>query len=201
MIPEYFALVGAALASLGGFYYLYCTIKGTVRPNKMTWFFWGLFPMIAFAAQISQGIGFIAWVTFVSGLTPFLIVAAASFNPDAYWKIQKRDYLFVMVAIVSVVLWQITDNPNLALTFALIADILVSMPTILKSYTNPETEDWHAFALSSAGFFLALLSVQMWTFENYAFVVYLTIMNVAIMLMVLIGQKRMALESSRDKEE
>ena len=78
MIPEYFAIVGSIFASLGGYYYLYCTIKGTVQPNRMTWFFWGAFPMIGFFAQLSQGVGLVAWATFFGGLPPFFIVIASS---------------------------------------------------------------------------------------------------------------------------
>jgi len=183
MLPEQFALLGSLLASAGGFYYLYCTIKGTVQPNKITWFFWGAFPMIAFAAQLAQGVGFVLWATFAAGFTPFLIVLAASFNKEAYWEIKRQDYLFAAIGIIGVVLWQVTDEPNLALTFALIADLAVAWPTIAKSFTNPETEDWKAFAFGSIGFLIALLSVQVWTYENYAFVGYLFVVNTLIMIL------------------
>ena len=183
MLPEHFALVGSAFASTGAIFYLYCTIKGTVKPNKITWFFWGAFPMIAFSAQFAQEAGFIMWVSFAAGFTPFLIVVAASFNQDAYWEIKKQDYLFATIGIAGLILWQITDKPNVALTFAILADLAVAWPTIAKSYTNPETENWKAFSLGSVGFLIALLSVQVWTYENYAFVLYLFILNTLIMIL------------------
>jgi hypothetical protein len=184
MIPEYFALVGSLIASTGGFYYLYCTIKGTVQPNRMTWFFWGAFPMIAFAAQMAQGVELIAWATFVAGLTPFLIVIASYFNPKAYWQIQKTDYLFALIAIIGVVLWQVTDNPNVALTFALLADFAVALPTIVKSFTNPETESPLAYALSTFGLLIAMSAIQDWSYESGAFVVYLAAINGFIALLL-----------------
>ena len=183
MIPEYFALVGSLFASTGGFYYLYCTIKGTVQPNKITWFFWGAFPMIAFAAQYAQDVGFVLWATFAAGFTPFLIVVAASFNKDAYWEIKTQDYLFAAIGVVGVILWQITDEPNLALTFALLDDLAVAWPTITKAFTNPESESWKAFSLGSLGFLIAFMSVQVWTYENYAFVLYLFLVNTLIMML------------------
>ncbi len=185
MIPEYFALIGSVIASSGGFYYLYCTIKGTVQPNRMTWFFWGAFPMIAFVAQLSQGVELIAWATFASGLTPILIVLASYLNPKAYWQIQKSDYLFALIAIIGVVLWQVTDNANLAITFALLADLAVALPTITKSYTNPDSESPLAFVLSTVGFLLAIAAVQSWTYESAAFVVYLAFINGLIAALLL----------------
>lgn len=55
MLPEYFAIIGAIIGSLGGFYYLYETIVGKAQPNRVTWLLWGIFPMVIFVAQRAQG--------------------------------------------------------------------------------------------------------------------------------------------------
>lgn len=185
MIPAYFAIIGSVVASLGGFWYLYCTIKGTVQPNRMTWFFWGAFPMIAFFAQQSQGVGLIIWASFISGFTPFLIVVASYFNPKAYWKIKVTDYAFAGIALFGLLLWQITDNANLALTFSILADFAVALPTIVKSYTNPETESPLAFVISTLGFFIAALAIDEFNYQSTAFVVYLIFNNGLIAALLL----------------
>ena len=141
--------------------------------------------MIAFVAQLSQGVELIAWATFASGLTPILIVLASYLNPKAYWQIQKGDYLFALIAIIGVVLWQVTDNANLAITFALLADLAVALPTITKSYTNPDSESPLAFVLSTVGFLLAIAAVQSWNYESAAFVVYLAAINGLIAALLL----------------
>lgn len=56
MIPGYFAIVGAVIASLGGLYYLYETITGKSKPNRVSWLLWGVMPMIIFVAQRVQGV-------------------------------------------------------------------------------------------------------------------------------------------------
>lgn len=177
MIPEYFALVGAVIASIGGFYYLYETIIGKSKPNRVTWLLWGLFPMITFFAQRAQGVEGLSWVTFASGFTPFLILLASFINKKAYWKTQPRDYYLMTAAFVGIVLWTLTDNPNIAILFALGADFLAGAPTLLKSYKHPDTESWIAYAISAIGFGIAILSIQSYTFENYAFVIYLFLIN------------------------
>jgi hypothetical protein len=40
-----------------------------------------------------------------------------------------------------------------------------------------ETESWIAFAIGAVGFAVSLLALPEWTFENYAFVSYLFILN------------------------
>lgn len=183
MIPQYFAIIGAVIASLGSFYYLYETITGKSQPNRITWLLWGIFPMITFIAQRSQGVQDISWVSFASGLTPLLIFAASFINKKSYWKSHRADYYLMVAAVAGIVMWAITDNPNLAIAFALLADLLAAIPTIIKCYKHPETESWAAYGVSTFGLFISLLAIQSWNFQNAAFVVYLFIINAIMALL------------------
>lgn len=183
MLPEYFAVIGALIASAGGFYYLYETIRGKTQPNRITWLLWGLLPMITFVAQRVQGVEGLSWVSFAAGFTPLLVVAASFLNKKAYWKTQPLDYALMGAALLGVILWAITKEPNLAILFALLADIFASIPTIIKSLKHPETESWVAYAISSVGFGVAILAVPVFNFQNSAFVIYL--FSVQIILTVL----------------
>jgi hypothetical protein len=180
MLPEYCAIIGAVIGSLGGFYYLYETIAGKARPNRISWLLWGVFPMVIFVAQRAQGVQGISWASFVAGFTPLLIVAASFFNKKAYWKSEARDYWLMAAAVIGIILWAVTDNPNLALLFSLLADILASVPTLIKAYRHPHSESWIAYAISAFGFGMSLLSVQAHSFENTAFVAYVFILNGAL---------------------
>ena len=177
MIPEYFAVIGAVIASIGGFYYLYETIDGKSMPNRVTWFLWGLFPMIIFIAQRAQGVEGLSWVSFAAGFTPFLILLASFLNKRAYWKSQRSDYFLMAAAVLGIVLWIATDNPNLAILFALSADLLAGIPTVIKSYKHPETESWIAYGISTIGFGVGLLAIQTYSFESSAFILYLFLIN------------------------
>ena len=177
MLPEYFAVIGAVVGSIGGFYYLYETIIGNAKPNRVTWLLWGLFPMIIFVAQRAQGVEGLSWASFVAGFTPILILLASFLNKEAYWRTQPRDYYLMAAAVAGIVLWALTDNPILAILFALVADLLAGLPTVIKSYRHPETESWIAYAISTLGFGIGVLAIPTFTFENYAFICYLFLMN------------------------
>lgn len=180
MLPEYFAVIGSVIASTGGAYYAYLTLRGRVKPNRVTWFFWSAFPLIAFVAQLQQGVGLVAWATFVAGAPPVLVLIGSFFNKDAYWEIRTIDYWFAVAGSLSLIAWQLTDIPNIAFTFALLADLLVALPTVIKTYRFPETENWKAYGVSAFGFLLAVFAVHEWTYENFAFVVYLFLLNLVI---------------------
>ncbi len=177
MLPDYFVIIGAVVALIGGLYYLYETIVGTTQPNRVTWILSAIFPMVTFIAQKTQGVEGIAWVSFISGLTPALIVAASFFNKKAYWKTRSFDYVCLGIGVIGIGLWGLTSNPNLAIVFAILADFAAAFPTILKAHMHPETESWIAFALNAIGFAICVLAIHTWTFENYAFVTYLVAIN------------------------
>jgi hypothetical protein len=185
MLPEYFAVIGSVIAAMGGIYYAYLTFKGEVKPNRVTWLFWSAFPMIAFGAQLSQGVGLIAWATFVAGAPPVLVLIGSLFNKDAFWQTRKIDYWFAVAGLLSVVAWQVTKIPNIAFTFALLADIFVSLPTLIKTYQFPETESWKAYGASTFGFLLAVLAVPEWTYDKYSFVVYLFLLNLCLAVLAI----------------
>ena len=177
MLPEYCAIIGAIIGSLGGCYYLYETIVGNAQPNRVTWLLWGIFPMVIFVAQRAQGVEGLSWASFVAGFTPLLVVAASFFNKNAYWKSEPRDYYLMAAAIIGIILWAMTDNPNLALLFSLLADMLAGTPTLIKAFRHPHSESWIAYAISTFGFGICVLSVQAYNFESTTFVAYLFILN------------------------
>ena len=89
MLDERFVFVGFGLSLIGGASYLFATIKGIAKPNKVTWFLWALAPLIAFWAQIQQGVGLQSLMTFVVGFNPLLIFLASFVNKKAFWKIAE----------------------------------------------------------------------------------------------------------------
>ncbi|WP_243303077.1 hypothetical protein [Geothrix oryzisoli] len=180
MLPDHCAILGAIIGSLGGFYYLYETILGKAQPNRITWLLWGIFPLVIFVAQRVQGVEGVSWASFAAGFTPLLVFAASFFNEKAYWKSEPRDYYLMAAAIFGILLWAMTDQPNLALALSLLADMLASLPTLIKAYRHPHSESWIAYAVSALGFGISLLSVQTYHFEHTAFVAYVFILNASL---------------------
>lgn len=190
MLPDSCAILGAGLGSLGGLYYLYETLTGKVQPNRITWLLWGIFPLVIFVAQRAQGVEGPSWASFAAGFTPLLVVAASFFNPKAYWKSEPRDYALMAGALLGILLWSLTRDPNLAILCSLVADMLAGLPTLLKAHRHPRSESWMAYAISALGFGISLLSVQRHTFEATAFVAYVFLLNAAVALLAVRGRRQ-----------
>lgn len=184
MIHPNFIYLGIALQLWGGISYLLDTIRGTVKPNRVTWFLWSLAPLIAFFAQIQQGVGIEALATFIVGFVPLMVFIASFINKKAEWKMQTLDYWCGGLSLLGIVLWLVTKVGNVAILFSIIADLLACIPTIVKAYHNPETENDLVFFFGLVNAAVALLVITTWNFENFGFQLYLLFANAVIFMLI-----------------
>ena len=173
MLDERFVWVGFILSFYGGLSYLIDTLKGKTKPNRVTWFFWALAPLIAFAAEIQKGVGLQVWMTFSVGFNPLLILIASFFNKKSYWELKKNDYYFGGFALLGVIIWQITGEGNMAILFSILADGFAAIPTVIKSYFEPETESSTIFLFGMINSGITLLTIKTWNFAHWGFPVYI----------------------------
>lgn len=184
MLDERFVILGFAIQLIGGLSYLFAVIKGRVKPNRVTWFLWTVVPLIAFAAELDEGVGLQSLLTLSVGLNPLLIFLASFLNKRSYWELHRFDYLFGGLAATGLVLWRITGEGNLAIFFSILADGLAAVPTIVKSYHHPETESSLIFGLGVVNAAITLLTIDNWNFANYGFPIY--ILGICALLFALI---------------
>jgi hypothetical protein len=188
MIDERFTILGSIIAMIGGLSYLIATIKGRVKPNKVSFLLWSFAPLIAFAAQIKEGVGFLlALITFVAGIEPFLIFVASFLNKKAEWKLNRFDLACGAVAVLGLILWQITKTGNIAIGFSILADGMAALPTIIKSFNYPETESGWPYFTTVISAVITLLAVKNYSFITIGFTVYL--FTVCLIIFVLVQFK------------
>ncbi|HBQ50824.1 TPA: hypothetical protein DD690_02485 [Candidatus Daviesbacteria bacterium] len=194
MLNENFVIVGAILNLIGSLNYLVATIKGGVKPDRVTWLLWSVIPFIAFTAQIKQGVGLQSLMTFMTGFTPLMIFLASFANKKSFWRLGRLDIICGTLSIAGILLWYITKTGNTAIIFSIIADCLAAIPTIIKSYHAPETEDYKIYLLGSLAAAITLLTIKTWSFAYFGWPVYILI--VTLLLTVLIRFKLGRLSSS-----
>src|SRR3990167_6200007 len=108
MLHPNFVILGFIIGLVGSLSYLIDTIKGKIKPNRVTFFLWALAPLIAFAAEVKQGVGIQSLLTFSAGFIPLLIFIASFLSKKAAWKLHKFDFLFGGLSLLGLVLWYIT---------------------------------------------------------------------------------------------
>jgi hypothetical protein len=184
MINEHFVIIGALVSFIGAANYIWHTLQGRTKPNRVTWTLWTIAPMVAFVAQMQKGVGWPALVTFTSGFIPLLILIASFVNKQAGWRLSRFDVGCGALSVFGIILWLVTGEGNLAILFAIMADGLAGLPTVVKAYKYPETESWAVFLAGILNATITLFVLDRWHFADYAFATYLILMNSTIILLV-----------------
>jgi hypothetical protein len=184
MIHENFVILGAIINLLGGISYIKDTIQGKIKPNRISWGIWALAVMIAFSAEVSQGVGIQSLATFMVGFTPLMIFLASFVNKKSYWKITKFDMFCGAISILGLILWQATKIGNIAILMSIFADLMAGIPTLVKSYKYPETENWIEFMSSFISISIAMLTFKTWTFAYYAFPAYIFLYDLTAVMLI-----------------
>jgi hypothetical protein len=53
--------------------------------------------------------------------------------------------------------------------FAILADALAAVPTIVKAYSYPETENYWAYLFALTGAVITIPTIDHWDFAHYGF--------------------------------
>lgn len=183
--PAYLVSIGAIVQLAGALSYIRNIVRGTARPNKVTWLFWAIAPISAAAFAVMNGAEWEALPVFMSGFGPLLIFCTSCVYKRAYWAIERTDYLCGCCAALALVLWWTTNDPVLVIAFAIASDAIPIIPTIVKAWKFPESEHAGPFM---AGLFSALLgftAIQTWNVASVAFLAYLVFMNGSVLCTLL----------------
>jgi hypothetical protein len=189
MLPTSFIVVAILLRLSSGASYLRATWQGNAQPSIISWSFWSLTALIAFAVQIVKGSGPEAFVTLTIGLSPIAVCAVALYKHAYHASFTTTDKICVALTISGIVLWLISKNPLTALLMSILADIFSSVPTFIKSYREPHTEHPGAYALSIVSMSVTLLTITDWHITNWLFTAYILCVNVAYVSTITIFSK------------
>ena len=184
MLNQNFVIIGTIIGAIGSLAYLIDTVKGKVKPNRVSFLLWSIAPFIAFAAQVKQGVGLESLMTFSTGFLPLTTFIASFVNKKAEWKVTRYDLICGFLSIFGLILWMITKVGNVAIFFSIVADGFAAVPTIVKAYKYPDTELAWPWIATSFGVVLTLLTIKGLTFANSGFIVYIFLLDTLIFSLV-----------------
>lgn len=184
MLNPNFVIIGVLAQFFGGLSYLLDTIKGKAKPNKVSWFLWALAPLIAFAAEVKQGVGIQSLATFIVGFIPLCIFIASFLNKKTEWRVSRLDIVCGALSLLGLLLWFITKVGNIAILFSILSDGLAAVPTAVKSYHEPESENDLVYLGSVVNGGVALLTITEWNFQHYGFPAYLFLSMLIVFLLI-----------------
>jgi hypothetical protein len=188
MLAPGFVLIAVALRLAAGAGYTLSVVRGRTHPNPVTWLCWGLAPLVAFAAQVPDDLDAAAWMTLVLALGPVTIFATSVVRQRSWGSVTAFDRACGLLAAAGVVAWQVTDNPTVAVVFAIAADFAGAAPTLRNAYRRPFDECAPPYLLSSASMVITMLTLTDLTFTQAAFPVYIMVVNAIVFGVIALGR-------------
>lgn len=185
MIDQNWVFLAVAINLIGACTYAYTVVRGKTRPNRVTWFILSFAPLLAFAAMMVQGVSFRESVfTLETGISPLIIFISTFFAKQPKWEITRFDLLCGALSVVGFLLWIILREGNVAIIFAILADGLAFLPTLVKAFRHPESESPWAFMMGTVAALIALAVVTHYDFKHLAFPVYILAADVVASLLI-----------------
>ena len=98
---------------------------------------------------------------------------------------EKKDIICLLIAITGIIFWKLTQNPIYALFFSLGADLAGQAPMLIKTFRYPKTEVWTFYTIGIVASVLNILAIQKFTIQEFAFPVYIILVNALTILLIL----------------
>jgi hypothetical protein len=180
--------IGAAVIQVASFIpYIRDMIKGSTRPNLVSFLLWTLTLSITISALWSAGASWPlallvgAWL----GTVSVAVLVAIGYGYNKFGYVEK---ISLVLSLAAIVLWQITSEPLVAIIFAVLADAIAYAPTLVKTYRDPTSESiifWFAIFVADM---LGAISTTKVDVANLLFPISYGLMNMAVVLIILLNR-------------
>lgn len=187
---QYFPQIAAILALAAPVVYIRAILKGEAQPHRTTRLVLMIITVIAASALYFQGDRVALWLAVASALQ-----AAVIFGMSVKYGVGGRDALDVaclVIALIGVVLWRITEQPILALYFSIMADFVGGVPMFIKTWKRPDSEVWSYYAFDVVGAALIIFATNAKAFENLLYPVYILLVNAFVIALVITPRSKRA---------
>jgi hypothetical protein len=185
-MKSFFLAISVLVTLVAVLPYLKDIVKGTTKPNLVSWITWTLLTGVATIAELVAGEQVAAIFTGAACLET-LAVVLFGLN-KGFVKYTAFDVWCQIGALTGFVLWWLFNSPAVAVMAAVTIDLIGALPTVRHSWLAPGEETWQTYALSGLGGFFALLALTTYNWTSLPYAVYIVLINV-LMTLVIIGRK------------
>jgi hypothetical protein len=183
-------VVSGILAISTLFPYLWSIFYGTTRPSIISQSLWCFTALLVVAGQYaSEGWSWSMAVALGTAFNNIIIIAVCLFG-YGYLGHTKIDFVSGLLALIGVVLWQLTDMPFYGILFAILASICAGFPTYHKTFKHPETESVFAWSILIVSGFLSLIAARALTFASIIFPIF-TVLEASLVVALTLRKSKM----------
>lgn len=194
-MKTFFLICAALITIIAVIPYARDILRGTTRPNIVSWITWTLLTGIATAAEIAAHEYIAAIFTAAAVVETGLIVILGL--KHGYVKYTAFDIVCQIGAIVGIIMWQLFNSPAIGVVACVAIDFVGALPTIRHSWKDPGEETWSTYALSGVGGILAIFALETYNWVSLPYAVYIVLINAVLASIIVSRAKRVTSDLSK----
>jgi hypothetical protein len=186
---EVIGIIAGGFALFGHGFYIWAICKGTTKPHFITWSLSVMMAFITLVAYDGAGAKDTVWVPAVD-LLAFVVIAILAWKYGKRSGFSKTDYICVGGVVVATGIYVVSHNPLYVLVATLVAEVLVLVPTVIKTKQRPRQEDFVAWTCTVLGNLFNFFAVEK---GNSAEIIYCSVIfvaDIAVWVLILHGYTR-----------
>ncbi len=162
-------------------------IWGNFRPQRMTRFLIFLLSLLFVGTLVAQGDKNGIYIAVAQLIGSVVILWLSIKKGIGGWEF--TDKVVLLMALISLVVWRVTSNSLLGLIMSMVTDFIGYVPTLIKTWYQPETEEWKFYMSDVISSTFSLLSIAHFSLANTAFPVYILFIN-ALGVVLILGRRK-----------
>lgn len=185
-----FGILSAFFTLLGAIFYLRSIYKREINPHFLSWLGWAFMTTIGAIAMLDSGSTWSTLFIFANSVSCISITIYSLYKKVGTWSTTVYDYGFFVLGILGIILWQIFDMPILAIIFCVLADLFFAIPTVVKTFKDPNSENatgWIPYCI--AGVF-GLLAIETFSSTEIIYPFYIFSLNSFVLMIILFKRRK-----------
>lgn len=163
--------------------YAWSIVTKRTKPHRTTRLVLFLVTALGAASLFAQHDSVAIWLIGTCSLaSAFVFLLSIKYGIGGWSKV---DLVCLIIALIGIIVWRVTNNPLLALYASIMADFAGMIPTLIKTYRLPKSEYWFSYVSLIIAISLTLLAVKDWEAQCFAYPLYLFIINIIMLSLIL----------------
>lgn len=182
----YETAVGDALTIIASVLYVVFTLRGTAKPEVVSWGAWAALLAEATWAEYSTHQYPSARYTGICALACGIVAVLSARSGD--WSVTRLDVFSLVSVAIGLVLLLVIRSPIATVGVATFADFAAYLPTMRHAWDEPYEEPWLVYFLFGAGASLTLASAE-FTITGVTYPLYLAVADFFVVV-IIVSQRR-----------
>lgn len=182
-MQQLFIIISSILVFLSYAIYGWSIIKGLTKPHRTTRFVLLTITILGAASLYAQQDRVSFWLIAICAASSLIIFLLSFKYGMGGWG--KVDIMALVIALIGIVVWRLTDNPVLGLYASVLADFSGMIPALIKTWRLPHTEYYLSYVFDIFAGTFTLLAIQNWQLGIYLYPLYIVLINLIMLGLIL----------------